>query len=228
MKELKDYTYRDIAKMLASALPLEAEDFRLAVESYLKVIKSMSVESKLALRSAYIFSRKVPREDREDMFQELTLAVLKAKTNEEKLAYTVARFDWKKWWVRQYSHTISTCGQSGRANECKHSTCEVPEKPAKSCQGCPYHGKTKMLQSLHTVTEDTDGNPSTIGELILGEVEFERKMNGKLDAEKIYDSLPADIKPIIDNRLVGKASTHSERRKLQYWVQKHGYKLLIA
>ncbi|HUT68172.1 MAG TPA: hypothetical protein VMW86_06445 [Dehalococcoidales bacterium] len=84
-------TYRNISKMLSSALPVEGEDFREKVEVNLKTIKSLSTEAKNALKMAYIFSRKVPRQEREDLFQELALAVLKARTKDEKLAYAIAR-----------------------------------------------------------------------------------------------------------------------------------------
>jgi hypothetical protein len=77
-------TYRDIAKMLASALPVEAEEFRDRVEVNLEAIQSLSTEAKIALKSAYIFSRKVPREEREDLFQDLALAGCLRHTPETK------------------------------------------------------------------------------------------------------------------------------------------------
>ncbi len=55
--------------MLASALPVEGKEFGLKVELYLDTIKRLPQETKTALRSAYIFSRKVPREEREDLIQ---------------------------------------------------------------------------------------------------------------------------------------------------------------
>ena len=55
-------TYRDIAKMLSSALPVEGEGFGDKVEEYLETIKALPREAKLALKVGYIFSRKVPRQ----------------------------------------------------------------------------------------------------------------------------------------------------------------------
>lgn len=187
--QLKDITYRHIAVMLTSALPIEGEEFTGKVNEYLDTIKSLPQTAKVALRSAYIFSRKVPREEREDLFQDIALAVLKAKTKDERLAYAIARCDWRDWWAKY---------------------------------------KIRQHYSLDSVIEDDDGNPATLGELIVGEAEFERKMDGKLDAQRIWQALPENIKPIVTNRLLGKALTHKERNTLNYWVKTKGYQLLLA
>lgn len=187
--QIKDITYRHIAIMLASALPVEGEAFRDKVNEHLETIKTLPQIAKIALRSAYIFSRKVPRQEREDLFQDIALAVLKAKTKDERLAYAIARCDWKDWWNKY---------------------------------------KIRQHYSLDSVTEDSEGNPVTLGELIVGEAEFERKMDGKLDAQRIWKALPDKIKPIVFNRLLGNALTHQERNTLNYWVKTKGYQLLLA
>lgn len=183
-----DVTHRDIAKMLASALPVQGHEYSLKVEEYIKAIRAMSSENKTALKMAYIFSRKVPREEREDMFQDLALALFKAQTKDERLAYTIARCDWKDWYKKYM---------------------------------------IRQHFSLDTVTEDSDGNPVTMAELIVGEVEFENKVNGKLDAERLWNKIPEHLKPIINSRLIGKALNSSERNKLNRWVKSDGYKLLL-
>jgi hypothetical protein len=140
LKNFIEITYRDIAKMLVSALPVEGEEFGEIVNTYLETIKSLPKNAKLALKSAYVFSRKVPREDREDLFQDLALAVLKVKTEDERLAYTVARFDWMNWWRDGHTKLVKTCGHSGRDSDRHYSNCHAKEKPAKSCRGCVYAG----------------------------------------------------------------------------------------
>lgn len=195
--------YRSIAKMMASALPVEGHEFGQAVNNYLATIKRMPAQAKLALKAAYIFSHKVPREEREDMFQDLVLAVLKVQTNEPKLAYAVARCDWQDFW-RKY--------------------------------------KVRQHYSLDTVINDDSGNPVTMAELLVGETEFEFKMDGKFDGERIWDTLPVDIKPLIQKRLLGKplsserkrgnqktdsALSNTERSRLNRWIHKEGYKLLL-
>jgi hypothetical protein len=186
--QIKDITYRHIALMLASALPIESDDFSMQVESNLEAIKRLPQTAKVALRSAYIFSRKVPRQERQDLFQDIALAVLKSQTGDEKLAYAIARCDWRDWWKKY---------------------------------------RIRQHYSLDSVTEDEDGNPVTLGELIIGEAEWERKMDGKLDAHRIWESLPDNIKPIVIHRLLGQALTHQERNTLNYWVKTKGYQLLL-
>jgi len=181
-------TYRDIAKMLASALPVEGEEFGVKVNEYLETIKALPREAKLALKVGYIFSRKVPRQEREDMFQDIALAVFKVKARDERLAYAIARCDWRNWWEK-YS--------------------------------------IRQHYSIDTIVEDNEGNPVTFAELLVGEVEFERKMNGKLDAERIWDKLPKLIKPLVNKRLIGKALTATERKQMSRYVKADGYRLLL-
>jgi len=188
-KEYIEITYRDIAKMLASALPIEGDDFGNQVNDNLEAIKALPLEAKHALKMAYVFSHKVPRHEREDLFQDIALAVLKLKTRDERLAYSIARCDWRDWW-RKYS--------------------------------------IRQHYSMDSITEDEDGSPVTLTETIVGEVEFENKMNGKLDAERIWSKLPNDIKPLVFKRLIGKGLNASERGTLHRWIHKAGYQLILA
>ncbi len=188
MIQIKDITYRHIAKMMASALPVEGQEFGHKVEQYLATIKVLPQEAKVALKSAYIFSRKVPREEREDLFQDIALAVLKIRTKDERLGYAIARCDWQDFWKRY---------------------------------------KIRQHYSLDSVVDDDEGNPVTLGELLVGETEFERKINGKLDAERIFDSLPSHIQPLIEKRLMGYTLNKTERNTLNYFVRKDGYKIIL-
>lgn len=95
-----DVTYRHIAQMFCAQMPVQGNEYAQAVESNLETIKALPVEAKHALKCAYIFSRKVPREEREDLFQDLMLNLLKARITDEKLCYSVARCDWADWWKR--------------------------------------------------------------------------------------------------------------------------------
>ena len=188
-KQYIKVTYRDIAKMMSSALPVEGEEFGLKVAETLQTIKRLPKEAKIALKVAYVFSRKVPRQEREDLYQDIALAVFRAHLKDERLAYAIARCDWKNWW-RQYM--------------------------------------IRQHTSLDSVTKDNDGNPSTLAELLVGETEFELKMDGKMDAERIWDKLPDNIKPIVQNRLLGKALTRQERNTMNYFVRTRGTQLLLA
>jgi len=146
----------------------------------------------VSLKSAYIFSAKVPRDEREDMFQELALAILQARTKDEKLAYAIARCDWRNWWQKFKTRQHFLAG------------------------------------SLNALTLDKDGQEVEIAELLIGETEFELKMNGKIDAERIWDKLPDRIKPVVQKRLLGFPLLKQEHNTLNYYVKTQGYKLLIA
>jgi len=189
MQNIKDITYRNIAIMLVKALPVEGTQFTDKVNEYLKVIKAMPREHKAALKAAYIFSRKVPREEREDLFQELALTLLKAKTKEDRLAYAIARCDWRNWWQKY---------------------------------------KIRQHYSLDTVIDQGDGDPITLGETLIGEIEFEHKMDGKIDGDRLWQKLPGNIKAIVSKRLIGKALNNTERSQLNRWIKSKGYQLLIA
>lgn len=190
MNQYIQVTYRDIAKMIASALPVDGEDFGDKVTEYLEAIKAMAKTSRQALKCAYVFSRKVPREERDDMFQELALAILQVKPNDERLAYAIARRDWQNWWQKYMTRQHFMAG------------------------------------SLNDTVLDSDGDEVELAELVVGEVEFERKMDGYLDAKRIWDKLADHIKPIVNKRLLGKALTHTERNTLNYWVRKNGHRLI--
>jgi hypothetical protein len=109
--------YHEIAKMFCGALPIaklatgkrgndtNQDAYGEHVRAITQAIKSLPIGARLALKSAYIFSSKVPREDREDMFQELALAVLTVGTDSEKFAYTIARQDWRNWWAKYYTRS---------------------------------------------------------------------------------------------------------------------------
>lgn len=89
---------RSIAKMLASALQVEGEDFTEHVDSYLEEIDKLPSDDRRALKYAFIFSRKAPHQEREDLYQELAIKLLEARPCSDKLAYAIARCDWKDWW----------------------------------------------------------------------------------------------------------------------------------
>jgi hypothetical protein len=175
-------TYRRIAKMLASALPIEQAEFAERVEDHLEAIKTMPKAQRQALRCAYIFSRKVPAQEREDLFQELALAILEAKVEDERLAYAIARCDWQDWWEKYMTRSHYYAG------------------------------------SLNATLEDGDGQEVEFGELLVGEVEFERKMAGKVDGQALWAKIPNHLKPIVNKRLIGKSITGGEKLMLNKWI----------
>ena len=191
--EYTKITYRDIAKnMFCKALPVTGDAYTELVDTITETIKNLPVEARIALKTAYVFAKKVPREDREDMFQELALAVLTVDTKQERFAYAIARQDWRDWWKR-YNTRQHYCG--GSLNEC---------------------------------ITDSDGEEREQIQLIAGAVEFERKMDGKLDAERIWNTIPDNVKPVINKRLLGVALDAAERQRLSRFVRAQGSRILLA
>jgi hypothetical protein len=61
-KSLGSVTLRNIAIMFAKGLPVQGEAFGNKVNEYTEAIKRLPKSAKVALRSALIFSHKVPRQ----------------------------------------------------------------------------------------------------------------------------------------------------------------------
>jgi hypothetical protein len=150
---------------------------------------------------------------------------LKAKQPDERLAYAIARCDWIDFWKRQHAHLTKFCcyaSDEGRENpdckECKHST----GKP------CAYLG-IRGIRSLDSEINENGENNTTLGELIVGEADYEARLNGQLDAHIIEAKLklyPA-INNLVNKRLVGLTLTRKETETLETWVSKYGVSLLL-
>lgn len=160
----------------------EQAEYSDRVEAYIVAIRAMSIENRHAIRAAYIFSRKAPKEEREDLFQELMVKLLEVRAPTEALAYTIARCDWRDWWKS-------------------------------------YRTRAGFVEtSLNSVVLNNDGDEVEYGELLVGEVEFERLVDGKLDGQAIWDHLPDYIKRLVSKRLTGRGITGGERIMLDKFV----------
>ena len=92
---------RAIAKMLASTLPVDGDEFGQMVSTIEAQLKRMTKRDKgslIALRTAFTFSHKIPRRDRQDFFQDIFLTLWEKRIQDNGLAYAVARCDWANWW----------------------------------------------------------------------------------------------------------------------------------
>jgi len=69
-----------------------------------KQIEHLGLNARLAIEAGYIFSRKVPHSERQDLFQELVTAILDSGTEDVAFAYTIARRDWQNWWSQYKLH----------------------------------------------------------------------------------------------------------------------------
>ena len=198
---------RKVAISLAKGLPVRDGAFADKVTEYLKRINRLPLQAKYNLKSAYVFSSKVPREEQQDVFQTLYLALIEAKPTSEKLAYAIARRDWIDWY---------------RA----------------------YKVKSQYGLSYDLASTDDKDNARQLADTLIGECEFEFKIEAKLDARAIWSQLPARMKEIVHKRLMGvdckvKTGRHvgnpyhqyalsaSDRMYLHRWI-KHNPMVLVA
>jgi hypothetical protein len=186
--EYNETTYRTIAKTLSSHSGAQEDEYTYLVEETLQTILALPQKIKYALKSAYVFSRKAPKEEREDLFQTLMLNLIKADVESEKLAYSIARCDWKDFWK---SYKIR-----------EHYSLDA------------------------TIASNDDSESSTLGDILESEIRFEYLVDSKLDAEKLWNMLPFDVKPIIGKRLQNKALTSNERVKLHRYMKAGGASLV--
>lgn len=203
-------SYQDVTKAAIGSFANFEDDqtYLDLVQATRQSLEGMDDNAKLAVEAAYVFSRKVPHSERQDMFQELTTAILASGTTDAAFAYTIARRDWQNWWQKYKLHS-------------------------QYCQGY-----------LSETITDADGEETELAELLVGEIEFERKQIDHLDTKRLWQRLPADIKPLILKRLQGKplgaprrrkagkpkssgTLNNTERQRLNRWVKTEGYKLII-
>ena len=222
--------YRDIAKMLVKALPVENEEFGLKVEEYITIIKSLSPEAKTALKCAYIFASKAPKEEREDLYQSLFLAIWKVKPDSEQLAYAIARCDWLDWWK---SYKIK---QHLNLESITDSDDNNPDNLADMIIGSVeyetrYDGKIEAETIWSKIPSDIkpiilkklSGKALTSGKRKVGKVKIQSPIIGKHRVaysrwlrKQAYQILPDS------NRMEGE----SETACLNRWLKAHGYKLI--
>lgn len=196
---------RDIARMFVKAMPLKDSEILDKTNEYVEAIRKLPVKARLALKLAYVFSSKVPYQEREDLFQELALHLYKAKVKNESLAYTIAKCDWVDWYRSYYKHSQFFAGSldsldidnllsNDSENEANHE----------------FNGKDlKRLQDVLTTS-----------------IEFEA-IEDKDKANQLWESLPLAIKPIVAKRLQGMRLLNNERRTLHYWLNTKGYGAII-
>lgn len=140
-------TYRQIAKILVRALSLDDEELDSKIEEYTRAIEAMPEEARFALQSAYIFSSKVPPEERADMFQDIVCAVpRKKKSNDDgSVAYVTGR---GKWLDR------------------------LPPPPERRCHKKKHH----PTSSLNEVIADDNGHKVELIDTLVGEANLEDKV----------------------------------------------------
>lgn len=205
--EVKD---RDLAKMLVKVIPIEFEpdEFLAQVNLVMRKLKRMDKVTKLALQAAYIFSRKVPKDQRQDVYQHLALKLLENKPDNEQWAYTIARCDWLDWYrgykiKSQYSEYDI---ESIVSNEMGINSIQLHELEQKSDDMRELVDNERnnqyQKQCYHIALES-----------LTGLLEYEI-LDNKLAAQSLLAQVPKEIQVIANKRMIGKALLSGERVKL--------------
>jgi DNA-directed RNA polymerase specialized sigma24 family protein len=98
-------TYQGIARAAIEPSFDDDDEYIELVKETARAFENLDLNARLAVEAGYIFSRKVPREERQDLFQELIAAILDSGTENAAFAYTIARRDWQNWYSQYKLHS---------------------------------------------------------------------------------------------------------------------------
>ncbi len=192
-----DVSYRKIAKALAHGMPIEGQEYSELIESYIKSIEAMPLEQRAALQAAYIFSRKTPKEEWQDLFQHFVAHGLKILSKWREpiqdiagFCYVVVRNEWKRVTRERKRHIRMLNGG---------------------------------FLSLNVTVGNTEDEDRELLDTIADDLDLETELNSKLDSQVLLDTLPYSVKAIVKKRLLGdeKISTH-EYEKLARYREENG------
>src|SRR4030043_1343276 len=106
MNEISKATYQSIAKAAIGDPSFDDDnEYIELVKTTAKAFENLDLNARLAVEASYIFSRKVPMPERQDLFQELITAILASGTENPAFAYTIARRDWQNWYTKYMLHS---------------------------------------------------------------------------------------------------------------------------
>lgn len=259
-------TWRNIAKVLVANLPLpehspdkgrsiqeyllgydnqklrklwSQETFRTKVAEYERILKNLPKVQKLAIKTAYIFASKVPKQEREDMLQDLTLNLLEQKSDNERWAYVIARNNWADWWRNYQKHSQFIAGSFSQFEEYEYANhgnvlddgnvLDLPlDEFETALDTANFASETRdhlieTWQEHDTAKRDKADrfNQNQVAGVFAYAVEFETQVIGKLDGMRLWEALPKDIRQVVSKRLVGKPTTSTDRMRLNRYVQSH-------
>jgi hypothetical protein len=187
-------TLRAIAKFMASSLPLEGEDFGAQVAETERELTAMTRRAKdvgnlIALRTAYTFAHKIPKQERPDFFQSLFCCLYSQGITDNGIAYAVARADWVDWW-RAY----------------------------KMRSHYSLDGTVRVSQMAGKDTGDIITVAGSYGSLLVGVCDFEAQILGKVNGERLLEALPPHIRRMVQRSLEGYPLKGGDRVMLNKWV----------
>lgn len=205
----------DIAKMLVKVIPLDFKqsEFKQMVDTIERKIQKMDGDTKTVLKAAYVFSCKVPKQERQDLFQDLTLKLIEANPKAESWAYTIARCDWLDWY-RKYK-------VKSQYSEYDIEAIVASEMGINSIHLNQLELKNDDMRELVDTEREKQYNKRSFQiavETLTGLVEYER-LDNQITAKGIIKQLPENIIRIASKRMIGKALLDSERKALCRYIK---------
>jgi hypothetical protein len=206
---------RKLAKALAKGLPVEGAAFGEHVDRIEHEVKALPKVRKTTLTLAYMFSAKVPRQERDDVSQEIILACLESGQTEESHLYMVARHTWAVWFKRWYTRQQYELGidfdkvvaerlgvNEPKLNELCNMSGDMTDIVAETRQAVVAEYETKAVR------QDFDA-----------ESEY-ALTSDNTEAKRIWNRLPARIKAIAHKRLASQPLKGADREYLSAWLDK--------
>jgi DNA-directed RNA polymerase specialized sigma24 family protein len=207
---------RKLAKALAKGLPVEGAAFGEHVDRIEHEVKALPKVRKTTLTLAYMFSAKVPRQERDDVSQEIILACLESGQTEERNLYVVARRTWVDWFRKWYTRQQYELGidfdklvaERLGINEPKlDELCNV----SSDMTDIVLETRAQVISEHETkaVRQDFDAQ----SEYAL--------TSDNTKAKRIWDGLPARVKAIARKRLASQPLKGADREYLSQWLAKN-------
>jgi DNA-directed RNA polymerase specialized sigma24 family protein len=209
MNEISKATYQSIAKAAVGDPSFDDDnEYIELVKTTAKAFENLDLNARLAVEASYIFSRKVPTPERQDLFQELITAIIASGTENPAFAYTIARRDWQNWWA---SYKLHSQFYQGYLSETITNSEGEETELAELLVG-EVEFEAKMIDKLDA-RQLWKQLPSDIKALVL------KRLKGR----------PLGVQ---HKRKAGQPKSsgtlnNTERQRLNRWIKTEGYKLLI-
>ena len=209
-------SYRRIARKLVWDMPaFSPEEFASKVDDYTEAIEAMPKEAQATLKAAYIINSIAPKEDQEDLFQELVSHILtvlaRYKTpirDIDGFCYKVANRKYQTWLRDKRNRKRLLDGGFLSLDE-----------PVKALNG----EVVELHETVAGKLEWTDIRPFNL----------ESEISSELDCQAVLDTMPDRVRDLVIKRLdykkkVGHHISHSDSKMLWRYVQKNGDKIREA
>jgi len=150
---------------------------------------------------AYAASKKIPERDREDVVQEIVLALIKKKAKQEEVMYLIA----KEKVVQYY--------RRGRIEDRNYKNILMARY---------YYHQNPRTRQIFTISKYKEDDEETFSFDLVEDFDEEVILD-----KIIIESFPKTIRKIIEKRLQGYSLQDNERAQLSYYLRKHKEMYLV-